>query len=200
MFPNYYQILGVSKQATKIEIKKAYRKLALEFHPDVNNSADAHEKFISINEAYLILFDNEARIKYDIEYTYHIKNNSHFRTEPGAKEEEIRNQSPQSEIFEDSDLNDWSSKAREQGAEYARMVFQDFSDLVLGFVKETGFQLGNSLLVFLGLILTISGCGNIIIGLSTKGEMGNPILGIIILPVGFLIWSAAFKNWDNHKK
>jgi len=71
MIPNHYQTLGVSVNASKDEIKKAYRQLALKFHPDRNKSPDAHERFIEINEAYLILFDDEARAKYDREYKYY---------------------------------------------------------------------------------------------------------------------------------
>jgi len=198
MFPNYYQRLGLSRQATKGEIKKAYRKLALEFHPDRNKSPDAHEKFIAINEAYLILYDDEARQKYDIEYDFHFGKKPDFKEEQTEKEQ--FNQKPYEESFEDADLNDWSTKARKQGAEYAKMAFDDFSKLVIGFVKETGFQLGNTLLVFFGIVLTLGGCGNLVIGLSTSGEIGNPIVGLILLPLGILLWRAANKNWESHDK
>lgn len=194
MFPNYYQRLGLSRQATKEEIKKAYRKLALEFHPDRNKSPDAHEKFIAINEAYLILYDDEARQKYNIEYDFHFGKKTDFKQE---QKEEFK-QKHYEESFEDADLNDWSTKARNQGAEYAKMAFDDFSKLVIGFVKETGFQLGNTLLVFFGIVLTMGGCGNLVIGLSTSGEIGNPIVGLILLPIGILLWKSANKNWENH--
>jgi len=65
-FIDYYKILGVPKTATTDEIKKAYRKLAREYHPDVNqNNADAHKKFQQINEANEVLSDPEKRKKYD---------------------------------------------------------------------------------------------------------------------------------------
>jgi len=198
MFPNYYQRLGLSRQATKEEIKKAYRKLALEFHPDRNKSPDAHEKFIAINEAYLILYDDEARQKYNIEYDFHFGKKTDFKQEQEEKEE--FKQKRYEESFEDADLNDWSTKARNQGAEYAKMAFDDFSKLVIGFVKETGFQLGNTLLVFFGIVLTMGGCGNLVIGLSTSGEIGNPVVGMILLPIGILLWRAANKNWASHDK
>ncbi|NJL95781.1 MAG: DnaJ domain-containing protein, partial [Anaerolineae bacterium] len=64
-YRDYYQILGVSKNADDKEIKKAYRKLAREFHPDVNKSQGAEDKFKQINEAYTVLSDPEKRQKYD---------------------------------------------------------------------------------------------------------------------------------------
>jgi len=62
---DYYKILGVSKTASPDEIKRAYRKLALENHPDKNQSSQAHEKFKEINEAYQVLSDPRKRSHYD---------------------------------------------------------------------------------------------------------------------------------------
>lgn len=62
---DYYEILGVSKDADAKEIKKAYRQLAMKYHPDKNSSADAEEKFKEINEANECLSDPERRRRYD---------------------------------------------------------------------------------------------------------------------------------------
>ena len=62
---DYYEILGVGKNASDEEIKKAFRKLALEFHPDRNKSKGAEDKFKEINEAYQVLSDPEKRNSYD---------------------------------------------------------------------------------------------------------------------------------------
>ena len=62
---DYYTILGVSKTASADEIKKAYRKLALEFHPDRNKSKEAEEKFKEITKAYEVLSSDDKRKMYD---------------------------------------------------------------------------------------------------------------------------------------
>lgn len=64
-YQDYYQILGVPRDADKSDIKKAYRKLARRYHPDVNSEADAEEKFKEVNEAYEVLKDSEKRQAYD---------------------------------------------------------------------------------------------------------------------------------------
>src|SRR3990172_863957 len=65
-FRDYYEILGVSRNAKEGEIKKAYRKLARNYHPDLNpNNKAAEEKFKEIQEAYEVLSDAEKRKKYD---------------------------------------------------------------------------------------------------------------------------------------
>ncbi len=62
---DYYEVLGIQRNATKDEIKSAYRKLALKHHPDRNKSPEAEEKFKEISEAYAVLSDQDKRQRYD---------------------------------------------------------------------------------------------------------------------------------------
>ena len=62
---DYYSILGVGKDAGEDEIKSAYRRLAKKYHPDLNKTPEAAEKFKEINEAYSVLGDPKKRSNYD---------------------------------------------------------------------------------------------------------------------------------------
>src|SRR5260370_6600017 len=66
-FKDYYKVLGITKEATNDDVKKAFRKLARKYHPDVNpGDKKAEDKFKEINEAYEVLSDAEKRKKYDM--------------------------------------------------------------------------------------------------------------------------------------
>lgn len=62
---DYYEVLGVSRDSSKDQIKDAYRKLAMQYHPDRNKSPEAEEKFKEISEAYAVLSDDQKRQQYD---------------------------------------------------------------------------------------------------------------------------------------
>ena len=85
-FKDYYAILGVDRGASKDEIKRAYRKLARKYHPDLNKAPDAEEKFKEIQEAYEVLSDEEKRKAYDA-LGPNWKAGQQFRPPPGWEEQ-----------------------------------------------------------------------------------------------------------------
>src|SRR4051794_27827749 len=82
-FKDYYQTLGVSRTASSDDIRKAFRKLARQYHPDVaKDKKTAEAKFKEINEAYEVLSDQEKRKKYD-ELGADWRHGAEFRPPPG---------------------------------------------------------------------------------------------------------------------
>jgi DnaJ-class molecular chaperone len=81
---DYYKILGVTKDSNQIQIRKAFRKLALQYHPDKNkNSEESKQKFMEIVKAYEILSDEKSRERYDSD-TVNNKNMQKFNWTPPA--------------------------------------------------------------------------------------------------------------------
>ena len=82
--PDYYSVLGVSRNSEDNEIKKAYYKLCLKWHPDKNKQTGAEEKFKEINKAYETLSDSAKRNMYDLQNGYDLIGGFKFRSEASA--------------------------------------------------------------------------------------------------------------------
>ena len=123
-FVNYYNILGIDKQASAEEIKKAYRKLARKMHPDLNpNDKEAHKKFQEINEANEVLSDPEKRKKYD-QYGNDWQHAEQFEK---AKQSQQRRPSA-SESFSEDDFSDFfTSMFGGSGSRQTKFKGQDYN-------------------------------------------------------------------------
>lgn len=120
-FKDYYKILGVSKTATADEIKKAYRKLAVKYHPDKNaNDKSAEEKFKEINEANEVLGDPEKRKKYD-----ELGENWNYYQQRGQGQPESNAQ--------DFDWSKWTNRSSSNsGSRFEDSDFSDFFENIFG--------------------------------------------------------------------
>ena len=126
----YYKILGISQTASETEIKKAYRKGAMFWHPDKNKSANAKERFIEIQEAYEVLIDIEKRKVYD-SLLNREKSKNHqeqpFREE--TKKQDFNNSKTKEKAnrnFGDyQKFEDWIREIRKKAEKKANMPFVD---------------------------------------------------------------------------
>jgi curved DNA-binding protein len=132
-FIDYYKVLGVAKNADEAEIKKAYRKLARKYHPDVNpNDAGAKKKFQEINEANEVLSDSEKRKKYD-QYGKDWQQAEQFeQARQNQRTQRPQYSSQRHERFEEEDFSDFFSSmfggARQEGRRsQTKFKGQDFN-------------------------------------------------------------------------
>lgn len=125
---DYYEILGVSSEASDKEIQKAYRKLAHKYHPDSNKSKEAEEKFKKINEAYNVLKDNDKRKAYD-------QFGHAWEGGQGFNSQDYSNWSGDSDILRS--VFESIFRANNFGGGGARTTFNDFGGFGSGF---SGFQ------------------------------------------------------------
>jgi len=109
-YKDYYEILGISRDASKDEIQRAYRKLARKFHPDLNKGAGSEEKFKEINEAYEVLKDPAKREKYN-QFGSNWQQGDNFQPPPGWQHRSDFSrgqQGPEETFFWSSDGGEYS--------------------------------------------------------------------------------------------
>lgn len=142
MYRQYYEILGISSDSTLGEIKAAFREKAKEYHPDMNSSPDAGEKFIAVNEAYTFLL----RLRSGITGTSSYKQQS-----------------------ADAFYRDWliqeRKKARKRAAERAKMKFEEYRKSPIYKTTNTLNHLMDNFVIFTGVFIIVAGA----FGLYTQG-------------------------------
>lgn len=139
---DYYKILGVDKGASQDDIKKAFRKLARKYHPDLNpNDPSAKEKFQEINEANEVLSDPEKRKKYD-EYGEHWKHADEFEAQKRAQQAGGFGGFGNGQEFTDGNGTYWYSSDGEGFSGASADGFSDFFEQMFGHRRSGGQQAG----------------------------------------------------------
>jgi hypothetical protein len=140
MFKDYYGILEINQDASDEEIKAAFRRLAIKWHPDKNPGTDTTHKMQELNEAYVVLKDKEARERYNIEYE---RFKEYQRSKEKATTVSAESEKPKEKHFEYADydiyddvLKKWMANAERQAVELAKQTIEDLKGMVAAGVKE----------------------------------------------------------------
>jgi curved DNA-binding protein CbpA len=154
VFKDYYIILEIPFGATNEQVKSAFKKQAFRWHPDKNPSTDTKDRMQDINEAYLILKDSEARIRYDKEYEYYKSYQNLFKESFSPNKETSSEKRKSHEYqFHDDILKKWMSNARMQAS---RLVSQTIKEINIG-AKAAGKEMIKQSIAFaiIGIIFFI---------------------------------------------
>lgn len=178
MFKDYYKILEIDVSASENDIKVAFKKQALRWHPDRNIGVDTTSIMQDINEAKLILLDPEARERYNREYIKFKDFQKQIENENRQREEQKKQQETQEQYresksqtkdykVEDEILNKWMNNAKKQAVNLAKETIEDLKGMTKAGMnaatEKVGSQISSLLIVAvvcLIIALLIKTCNN----------------------------------------
>lgn len=168
---DFYELLGVKKDATKEEIKKAYRDMVKRYHPDVNKSDEASKIIISLNEAKETLLDDDKRSEYDklLNDINHSKTYSNDSTSYSAKKEEYKENYSESYVTRWQFLMTYLNFGKDKlGIKFLKTIIVIINYLVFFIIKAFTLififllEVFENLINYIGIILMFIGVYNFI--------------------------------------
>ena len=168
---DFYELLGIKKDATKEEIKKAYRDMVKRYHPDVNKSDEASKIIISLNEAKETLLDDDKRCEYDklLNEINHSKTYSNDSTSYSAKKEEYKENYSESYVTRWQFLMTYLNFGKDKlGIKFLKTIIVIINYLVFFIIKAFTLififllEVFENLINYIGIILMIVGVYNFI--------------------------------------
>lgn len=168
---DFYELLGVKKDATKEEIKKAYREMVKRYHPDVNKSDEASKIIISLNEAKETLLDDDKRSEYDklLNDINHSKTYSNDSTSYSAKKEEYKENYSESYVTRWQFLMTYLNFGKDKlGIKFLKTIIVIINYLVFFIIKAFTLififllEVFENLINYIGIILMFIGVYNFI--------------------------------------
>lgn len=166
MIKDYYSVLGISSRASITEVKKAYRKLVLQYHPDQNKSESAEQTFIEITEAYEVLADPNKRAEYDQLYHWFYETAS-----PKGKEVQTETATKQ---------NEWTEYGHKKAKEYSSISVDELSRRILKELSVGASYLPN--VIAIGIVILVA-----IIILSNIPDLGEEFPGLVLIILAMVI-------------
>lgn len=154
MFKDYYFVLGVEINATDEEIKQAYRRQSIRWHPDKNQGRDTTQQMQDINEAYEILKDVKKRQRYDEEYIKYKDRTKNNHSQTGTSAENFN----KNHQFEDAELENWIKEAREKAEKMMRQIKTDTKGALKLGIKEGINSLIGLLIINVLVLVFLRGC------------------------------------------
>ncbi len=172
MFIDYYEILEIQMNASQAEIKSAFKRQALKWHPDRNPGVNTNDRMRLIIEAHLILKDTEARKRYNVEYIGYITfrdsqrkketfNSGDFKNEKCSDTSSNEQGNKEYKVSDDV-LNRWMENARKQALDYLTQTLADFKGIAATgastFINELIPRIIGGVVILIVLALLVKAC------------------------------------------
>lgn len=182
MFKDYYSTLNIHQGANLQEVKEAFRRLALQYHPDINKSIDAHDKFIELTEAYEVLKDNFKRQEYDKIYKKYFQG--------WQKDDKYTN-------ISDDEFNEkykeWQRQGKQKSEEFASIPFDEFAKKLIKEMKIGANYVPN----LLAILLTCSIAIGILFNTPT---LESTIFSAILFYIAYRLLIVAKQDYQEERK